>query len=97
MLRCHWKSSRFESNEKLGLDFLNHSGRHARMADQPADSDRDELVLRLCTQLGMMMEDLSSLALNASSEGLQARVGEIGRCVRIMAAIANAANALAYL
>ena len=94
MLWFEVKSSRFKGDEKLDMDFSSHSGRHGGMADQPADPDRNELVLLLCTQLGMMMEDLSPLALDASSEGLKARVCEIARCVPTMDAITKAATAL---
>ena len=94
MLWFEVKSSRFKGNEKLDMDFSSHSGRHGGMADQPADPDRNELVLLLCTQLGMMMEDLGPLALDASSDGLQAPVGEIARCVPTMDAITKAATAL---
>ena len=97
MLWFEVKSSRFKGDEKLDMDFSSHSGRHGGMADQPADPDRNELLLLLCTQLGMMMEDLSPLALDASFKGQQARVRKVARCVRNMAAIADAVIALIKL
>jgi hypothetical protein len=64
------------------------------LADDPA---RNEVVIQLCTRLGMLMEDVCPLALDASPGGLQTRVGRIARCVRAMAALADAAEALIEL
>ena len=61
------------------------------------DPERSELVLRLCTRLGMSMEDIIPVALDASRDGLEARVGEIARCVHAMGALADAAKALIEL
>jgi len=63
----------------------------------PEDPARNDLVLQLCTKIGMMMEDLCPLALDASPDGLETRVEEIARCVRAMAALADAAEALIEL
>lgn len=58
------------------------------------DPDVIDLVVRLCTQIGMMMEDLSPLALDASREGLERRVSDVASTTRAMAVIAAAAEAL---
>lgn len=80
------------------MDFGSHSGRHDEMEDYLADDPRrNELVLQLCTRLGMLMEDVCPLALDASPDGLEARVDEIVRCVRAMVALADAAKALMEL
>src|SRR5258708_1637923 len=67
----------------------------AEMADNDAtDPNRIDLVVQLCTQIGMIMEDVSPLAIDASRNGLEARVAEIIRAIRLMAVIAGAAEAL---
>jgi len=75
------------------VDFVSHLRRLKGMEDELADDPaRNELVLQLCTRLGMLMEDLCPLALNSSTDGLGARVEEIARRVRAMAALADAAS-----
>ena len=78
----------------MARNFARHKGMKDELAD---DFEHNELVVQLCTRLGMMMEDLSPLALNASPEGLRARVIEIALGIRTMAAIADAAKALVDL
>lgn len=58
------------------------------------DPNVTDLVVRLCTRIGIMMEDLSPLALDASREGLERRVSDIASTTRAMAEIAAAAEAL---
>lgn len=87
-----------ERSKKLGVDFVRRLRRHERMDDQLADDpERNDLVLQLCTRLGMLMEDVRPLALDASPVGLETRVNEIARCARAMAAVADAAKALIEL
>ena len=79
----------------LGVDIAVRCGRQCDMDDttQP-HTDVIELVLQLCTRIGMMMEDAHPLALDASSEGLERRVSQIARSARTIAKIADAAEAL---
>lgn len=58
------------------------------------DSDVIELAVQLCTRIGMMMEDLSPRALDASREGLEQRVVEIVAATQTMVTVADAAQAL---
>jgi hypothetical protein len=58
------------------------------------DPEVIELIVQLCTRIGMIMEDVGPLALNASREGLRARVAEIAVEIRAITAISNAAEAL---
>ena len=53
-----------------------------------------DLVVQLCTRIGMMMEDASPRALDASHECLEQRVAAIVRATHAMATIADAAQAL---
>jgi len=64
--------------------------------DQADLSDRDviELVVQLCTRIGMMMEDVSPVALDASREGLEKRVADLRGAIGVMMTIADAAKAL---
>ena len=65
------------------------------MDDEAAtDPDVIDLVVQLCTRIGMIMEDVSPLALDASREGLERRVVEIANAARAMATIADAAQEL---
>lgn len=68
---------------------------NARMDDADAiDPELIELVVQLCTRVGMMMEDVSTLAINASRDGLEGRVAEVVRAIRTMATLADAVEAL---
>ncbi len=58
------------------------------------DPEVIDLVVQLCTRIGMIMEDVSPLALDASREGLERRVVEIANAARAMATIADAAHEL---
>lgn len=58
------------------------------------DSDVKDLIVQLCTRIGMMMEDVSPLALDASHEGLKERVAELVNATGAMATVAHAAAAL---
>ena len=65
------------------------------MDDEAAtDPDVIDLVMQLCTRIGIIMEDVSPLALDASREGLERRVVEIANAARAMATIADAAQEL---
>ena len=58
------------------------------------DSDVMDLVVQLCTRIGMMMEDVSPRALDASRESLKQRVADIVTATQAMVTIADAAQAL---
>jgi hypothetical protein len=60
----------------------------------PHDSELIDLVIRLCTRMGMMMEDVSPLALDASNEGLDERVVKVAKAARVIATMADTAEAL---
>lgn len=60
----------------------------------PHDSDVIDLVVNLCAQIGMMMEDISPRALDASREGLEQRVADIVRVAQVIVTIADAAQTL---
>ena len=62
-------------------------------ADAP-DPDRMDLVVQLFTRIGMIMEDMSPLAIDASSDGLKGRVAKLVRATRTMAVLVEAAEAL---
>lgn len=95
MLWFKVKSSHDPNGPKLGVDLAHDFARHEAMEEKLADDfEQNELVVQLCTRLGMMMEDLSPFALDASPEGQRARVIEIALRIQTMAAIANAAKAL---
>ena len=61
---------------------------------EPDNGDMIDLIVQLCTRIGMMMEDVSLVALNASRDGLEGRVSELQGAIGIMAAIADAAEAM---
>ena len=58
------------------------------------DPDLIELVVQLFTRIGMIMEDVSPLAINASRDGLETRVAEVVSAIRTMSALARAADLL---
>ena len=58
------------------------------------DPDVTDLVVQLCTRIGMMMEDVSPRALDASHERLKERVAELVNATRAMTTVADAAAAL---
>ena len=60
----------------------------------PEKADVIDLVIQLCTRIGMMMEDVCPVALDASRDGLEERVSDIRGEIRAMATIADAAEAL---
>ena len=62
-------------------------------ADAP-DPDRMDLVVQLCTRIGMIMEDMSPLAIDASSDGLKGRAAEVVRATRTMAVLVDAVEVL---
>lgn len=90
--QVQWSSRRAK---KLGLDFAGQRGRQWRMDDaSPLDPELIDLVVRLCTRVGMIMEDCSPMALNASREDLHDRVSVIVSDVRTMGSIAEAVQRL---
>jgi len=58
------------------------------------DPDVIELVVQLCTRMGMIMEDASVLALDASHEGLEQRVIELATAAQTISVFAGAAQRL---
>lgn len=58
------------------------------------DPNLIDLVVQLCTRIGMMMEDVGPIALDASREGLEQRVAVIACATRNMATIAAASESL---
>ncbi|MFL6720313.1 MAG: hypothetical protein ACJ8FT_00715 [Sphingomonas sp.] len=58
------------------------------------DRDLMDLVVQLCTRIGMIMEDVSPVALNASRNGVEARVVEVAGAIRVMSPLAYAAEVL---
>jgi hypothetical protein len=60
------------------------------------DPDLIDLVVQLCTRIGMIMEDVSPFAINASRDNLEGRVTEVVRAVRTMMPLAGAAEALLH-
>jgi hypothetical protein len=58
------------------------------------DPDVIDLVVQPCTRVGMMMEDISPVALDPSREGLEERVAVIVVATRNVATIAAAAEDL---
>ncbi len=58
------------------------------------DPDVTDLIVQLCTRIGMIMEDVSPLALDASHEGPKERVAELVNATRAMTTVADAAAAL---
>ena len=66
-----------------------------RMDDaDPDNAEVIDLVVQLCTRIGMMMEDVCPVALNASREGLEERVTELAPAIRVMVTLADAAEAM---
>jgi hypothetical protein len=71
------------------------AGVSADMDDADAiDPDLIDLIIQLCTRIGMIMEDVSPLAIAATSDGLAARAEEVVRAIRTLAALAHAVEAL---
>ncbi|HJP67696.1 MAG TPA: hypothetical protein VJ846_02250 [Sphingomicrobium sp.] len=56
--------------------------------------DLIDLVVQLCTRIGMIMEDVSPLALHASRDDLKARVAEVVRAIRTLTPLADAVEVL---
>ncbi len=64
------------------------------MAPTALDPDLVALVVQLNTRIGMIMEDVSLVALDASSDGLEVRMQEIARASGRIAALVEAARVL---
>jgi hypothetical protein len=58
------------------------------------DPDLIDLIVQLCTRIGMMMEDVTPLAIAASRDGLETRVAEVASALRKMTTLANAMEVL---
>ena len=98
MLSRGAKSSPFSGRKKLGLDFAGGFRPHGAMGDKiDADGDRHELVVQLCTRIGMMMEDLIPIALDVSRARIAGRVSDVAKDIRAMGELANAAQPLVDL
>ena len=63
-------------------------------ATDPDNADVIDLVIQLCTRIGMMMEDVCPVALDTSRERLEERVNDLRGAIRVMATIADAAEAM---
>ena len=57
-------------------------------------TDVIDLVVQLCTRIGMMMEDVCPVALDALREGLEERASGLRRAIQVMKTIADAAEAM---
>ena len=64
------------------------------MAQPDSRDDVIALVIQLNTHVGMIMEDVSPVALDVTPEGLEARVQEIGAASGRIAALVGAAQSL---
>ncbi len=64
------------------------------MARTALDPDLVALVVQLNTRIGMIMEDVSLVALDATSDRLEVRVQEIARASGRIAALVEAARVL---
>jgi hypothetical protein len=64
--------------------------------DETDSSNRDliDLVIQLCTLIGTIMEDVSPVALNATRDGLEARVAEVAFASRTITSLVDAAEML---
>jgi hypothetical protein len=60
----------------------------------PDNTDVIDLVIQLCTRIGMMIEDVCPLALDASREALEEWVADLQGALRVMATITDAADAV---
>lgn len=96
MLWLDAKSSRVRSaQERWGWTSSATHGDSVTMDDVAAtDPDVTELVVQLCTRMGMIMEDATVLALDASPQGLEQRVVELVSAVQTITAVADAAQKL---
>lgn len=93
MLAAHGKSNGL-CIRKLDLDFRSQPSLGPGM-----ESDTDDLVLLLCTQIGMLMEDASVVALTLKSREPDQRAAEIENLhaqISRMAKIIDAATALTH-
>lgn len=78
---------------KLVMDFVGAMSLRAGM-----DDNRLDLIIRLCTMIGMIMEDTSELALTVRGVGtphLNGRLDEIDKAVRQMHTLIATATSLA--
>lgn len=58
------------------------------------DSDLIDLAVQLCTRIGMIMEDVSPLAIDASRDGLAPRAARVVGAIRRMRPLADAVEVL---
>lgn len=77
---------------KLVMDFAGAMSLRAAM-----DDDRRNLFIRLCTEVGIIMEDMSPVALAAGSndDEMLNRLDELGAAISEMSALLAAARVLA--
>ena len=64
------------------------------MGDDTIDPELIDLIGQLCTRIGMMMEDVSPLALDTSRDGFEARLAEVVDAIETMATLASAVEVL---
>ena len=65
------------------------------MVEKALYPEKDELLIMLMPRIGMIMEDISVVALDASSAGLRNRVRTVADAATRIAALASAARILA--
>ena len=58
------------------------------------DPDVIELVALLCTRIGMIMEDVSPVALTKTADGMPLRIQRVAAASSAISALASAAEAL---
>lgn len=78
--------------EKLGLDFFDGMARGRAM-----DEDLDDLIAQLCTQLGIIMEDASVVAIGVTrfrGEERRAAIIELEAAAAKIGVLSKALNAL---
>ena len=68
---------------------------HGDMVEKASKAEKDELLIMLMTRVGMIMEDVSVVALVARSAGLHDRVRTVANAAAKIAALASAARVLA--
>ena len=91
LVRAQVQSSSSTRSESWVWTSPDGAGVSADMDDADAiDSDLIELVVQLCTRIGMIMEAASPPAINASRDGLEGRVAEILAAIHKTRPLANA-------
>ncbi len=95
MLPPEAKSSQFATKKSCRWTSAANRGLRGTMEDANArDTNVTDLVVQLCTRIGMMMEDASPLALDALREGLEHRVTLLEYAIHDMGTVVQAAKVL---